>query len=43
MIAQFCLLGIFGPVIASWFIEQNAPGRQNDVGSLENRNPPKWL
>jgi hypothetical protein len=34
-LGSFCLLGSFGPIIASWFLEQNAPGCQNDVGPLE--------
>jgi hypothetical protein len=34
-IGRFCRVGIFGPVIATAFLEQNAPGSQNDVGTLE--------
>jgi hypothetical protein len=28
-----CRVGSFGPVIASYLPEQNAPGSQNDVGT----------
>jgi hypothetical protein len=34
-VGDFCLLGSFGPILAAQFLEQNAPGRQNDVGTLE--------
>jgi len=35
VVGAFCLVGNFGPTFAAWFNEQNAPGSQNDVGSLE--------
>jgi len=34
-VGRFCLLGSFGPIFAAQRHEQNAPGRQNDVGTLE--------
>jgi hypothetical protein len=32
-VVECCRVGSFGPVIASYLPEQNAPGSQNDVGT----------